>query len=447
MSEPVDLPDPRVAWWLEARFGMFIHWGLYSVRGLDCWKMHDMGTPVDAYARAQLPEFKAEHFDAPALVETARRGGCRYVIMGTRHHEGYCLWNTRTSAFSSVSMGPGRDFIAEFTDAARAAGLRVGLYYSLLDWRYRAYWLGPRNDPEGWKKLVDVVHAQVEELMTNYGQVDVLWYDGAWGADSESPHTIAPRSRWGWGFHPSDADLAEAWEAEKLNAMVRRLQPEILLNNRTGLPGDFGTPEQVIRPEDRPWELCDSMGDLWGASPQDRNRKSTLEILIRLITCVSKDGNMLLNVGPRPDGRLQEWEADILARIGTWLSRHGEAIYGCGAEWQNPFCRGLAPWRTTRRGDTLYLHLLRYPGTSFGIASFQHDYWLESAELLTTAQPLSIAHEPSRDIIRGLPETPPDDLMTVVRVKIRPKTDEEHRSSRSIGVEDPDALCVDGLSV
>lgn len=421
--------EERIQWWQQARFGMFIHWGLYTIDGLDCWKMHDMGIPTEEYIRNYEPRFNPKKFDASALVNVAKTAGCKYVVMGTRHHEGYCLWNTKTTKFSSVSMTSKRDFIAEYVNAVREAGLKVGFYYSLLDWRYKAYWDGPRKNPTGWTKLVEYVHAQVRELMTLYGKIDILWYDGAWAA-RYSP---------GWGFIPTNADLAEAWCSEELNAMVRQHQPHILFNDRSYLPEDFGTPEQTITPEDRPWELCDTMGHLWGAASQDLNRKTPREILTRLITCVSQSGNMLLNIGPNADGSVQDWQAQIMARIGDWMNKYGEAIYGCVGEWQFPFNHGLAPWKTTRKGDMLYLHLLHYPGTTCSIGNL-HDYCLESAQLLDTGRPLDITHEPTRDIITGLPAEAPDDIATVLKVKIRNKTEAEQRERTLIALDNPESI-------
>lgn len=418
----------RLAWWQDARFGMFVHWGLYTIDGLDCWKMHDMGTPVEEYRARYEGRFKPWRFDAKRLVATAVKAGCKYVVMGSRHHEGYCLWNTKTTPFSSVNLTPKRDFIGEYVEAAREAGLRIGFYYSFLDWRFQAYWDGPRQNPTGWKKLVRYTHDQVRELLTQYGRIDILWYDGAW------PAGFRP----GWGYTPKPEELAVAWRSKELNAMARRLQKGILINNRSYLPEDFGTPEQTLAPEHRPWELCDTMGHLWGGAPQDLNRKTPREILTRLITCVSLNGNMLLNIGPNADGSVQGWQDAIMGRVGRWMGRHGEAIYGCTGEWQPPFNNGLAPWRTTRKGDTLYLHLLHYPGERFGIANL-HDYWLESAQILATGQKLELTHEPTRDIVRGLPRRAPDDIATVLKVAIREKTPAEKKERKTIGVADPDA--------
>ena len=170
------------------------------------------------------------------------------------------------------------------------------------------------------------------------------------------------------------------------------------------------------------------MGDLWGVAPRDLNRKTPRELITRLITSVALDGNMLLNIGPNADGSVQSWQADIMARIGDWMKVHGEAIYGCVGERQAPFSNNLAPWRTTKKGETLYLHLLRYPGPSFGVANI-HDYWLESARILDTAQRLRIVHEPARDLIVGLPAVPPDDIATVIEIKVREKTEVERKEA------------------
>ncbi len=418
----------RIRWWQDARFGMFIHWGLYSVADLDCWIMHDVGYPIGEYTESLEPRFTADGFDARKLAALAKESGCRYVVMGTRHHEGYCLWNTKTTGFSSSVMTPKRDLIGEYVEAVRSAGLKVGFYYSMLDWRYQAYWLGPRNDPTGWNELVDYVHEQIKELVTEYGRLDILWYDGAW------PVGTAP----GWGFEPTREEVAAAWRSKEINDLVRAKQPGILINNRSFLPEDFGTPEQTITPEDRPWELCDTMADLWGVSSVDHNRKSVLEMLTRLITCVSHGGNMLLNIGPNADGSIQTWQKENMERIGIWLESHGEAIYGCTGEWRRPFNGGLAPWRSTRKGDDVYLHLLRYPGESFGIATI-HDLWLETAHLMDTGQTLEIVREPTRDIIQGLPSTSPDDLVAVVKLKTRKATEQEIAQRQVIGLRHPNA--------
>ena len=415
----------RMKWWGDARFGMFIHWGLYSVGGLDCWKMYDMGIPLPEYIARFERRFKPAKFDATAFARVAKNAGCKYVVMGTRHHEGYCLWNTNTTRYSSVSMTPKRDFIAEYIKAIRAAGLKVGIYYSMLDWRYKAYFDGPRKNPAGWRKLVALVHEQVRELMTRYGKIDILWYDGAWP------------SPW-WGYTPSIDEVTEAWQSRKLNAMARKLQPHILINDRSTCPsagGDFGTPEQTMVPQQRPWELCDNMGYLWGYAPQDRRRKTPCELVTQLIACVANGGNMLLNIGPKPDGSVQKWQARVMEKIGEWMKVHGEAIYGCGR--QSDLSYALAPWIATGKGNAAYIHLLNYPGEAFAIANI-HDHHFTSARLLDTGERLKIIREPTRDIIKGLPKKAPDPIAPVVKITMRPKTPAEKRRRAWIALDDPE---------
>ena len=433
MSKKSNPTTQTIAKWQKARFGIFIHWGVYSATDLDCWKVYNMGMPIKDYIEKYEPKFTGNNFDAKAIVSFAKQAGCKYIVMGTRHHEGYCLWNTKTTNFSSVHMTPKRDFIAEFVKAARSAGLMVGFYYSLLDWRHKAYWDGPRKDPANWSKFVTYVHAQAKELMTDYGKIDVLWYDGGWESISQTPLTT------GWGFDPTDAQYAHAWKSKKLNAMARKFQPGIIINNRSYLPEDFGTPEKVITPEDRPWELCDTIGHYWGCSTRDLDRKSPKTLISRLIYCVANNGNMLLNVGPKPNGNIMGWQKQRMLAIGQWLDKHGEAIYGCTGEWAMPFNEGLAPWQTTRKGNTLYMHLLRYPGQSFGIANL-HDYHLISAELMDTGDKLKITHNSTNDIISSLPLKSPDPIASVVRIKFRKKTKDQLKQRKYIGIDNPDNL-------
>lgn len=406
----------RMKWWIDARFGMFIHWGLYSAGGMDCWMMHDMGIPSNEYVRRLSPRFTAKCYDPDQWMQTAKSAGCKYVIMTSRHHDGYCLWDTDTDPLNSARLTPRRDLIGEFVKAARKAKLRVGLYYSLLDWRYPAYFAGPRNDRKGWQALVEQAHAQVRELMTRYGRIDILWYDGVW-------QDVAGR----WGFVPTDKQLADAWRSRELNRMVRRLQPNIIINDRSAVPEDYGTPEQAVdwieqslrgKPM-RPWELCDTMGDLWAYAPTDRNKKTARELVFRLLNCISRDGNYLLNIGPKPDGGIAPWQVRMMRQVGQWVHAHRETIYGCGGEWRRPFTTGLAPWRPTRKGNNIYLHMMRYPGTRPCSISRMHDYRLKSARLLDTNTPLKIVRDETCDHIVGLPARSPDPIAPVIKLTIQ----------------------------
>ncbi len=411
--------------WQQARFGMFVHWGLFSAGDLGTWMMSDMAVPVDEYARKYVPGFTGENFDAEEIVELAKNAGCKYVVMVTRHHEGYCLWDTETTDFSSVKQIPGRDFIGEYVKAARKAGLKVGLYYSLCDWRYKGYWQGPRQNPKGWEKQVKLVHNQVREIMSNYGKIDILWYDGGWEAYPGA-----------WGIKLTDEKVANYWQSEKLNAMVRKLQPGILINNRSFLPEDFGTPEKMIRPQARPWELCDTIGFYWGASSKDLDRKTSRTLIGQLLYSVSRGGNMLLNIGPKPDGSLLPWQKKTMEEIGTWLKKHGEGVYGCEGVWEMPFARILTPWQATQKGNSMYLHLLRYPGKSFAISN-QHDLKIVSAELVDTGDKLHVETTATRDIISGLPAKSPDKIASLVKLKVRKKTARQIAQRQYIGIDNP----------
>jgi alpha-L-fucosidase len=233
--------DNRMKWWHEARFGMFIHFGLYSVLGRHEWAMELEGIPVTEY-QLLAKQFNPKPHAARAWAKLARTAGMKYMVMTTKHHEGFCLFDTKTTNYSAPQQTAGRDLVAEFIAAARAEGLGVGFYYSLMDWHHPDGALCKTNEAAR-RRFVDYIHEQVRELCTNYGKVDILWYDVNW------PLT------------------AVEWEAQKLNNIVRGLQPDILINNRSGIPEDFQTPEQHVQASDSPWEACMTMNDSWGYQP------------------------------------------------------------------------------------------------------------------------------------------------------------------------------------
>ena len=307
----------RMQWWQEARYGMFVHWGAYSVPARGEWVMYREHIPHSEYADFSR-QFDAKKFDPDSWVKLAKEAGMRYVVLTTRHHDGFSLFDSGVSTFTAPQTTPGRDLVREFVEACHRGGMRLGFYYSLLDWRYPAYFRGPQADPEGWRGLVDYMHAQVRELCSNYGRIDVLWYDGGW------PYTAAD------------------WCSEDLNAMVRQLQPEIIINDRSLLPEDFDTPEQHVRASEagRPWEACMTLNDNWGFDAADDNWKTPKQVLQYLLRCASGGGNYLLNVGPQPDGTVPAESIRILREIGQWLDRNGGAVYGTGRS-PFPFSGGL----------------------------------------------------------------------------------------------------------
>lgn len=388
--------NDRIKWFVEARFGMFIHWGLYAVLARGEWVMYLERIPRSEYAKL-VERFRPDRFDADEWAEMARLAGMRYMVFTSRHHDGFSLFDSKYSDFTSAKA-VGRDFVAEYAEACRRQGLKVGLYYSLLDWRWPAYWRGAKKDPEGWNKLLEYVHGQVEELMSNYGRIDVLWYDGAW------PYT------------------AEDWRSKELNEKVRKLQPHIIINNRSGLPEDFDTPEQHVpwwKKMDRPWETCMTMNDSWGYHEADRNWKSVRQLIATLVQTVSLGGNLLLNVGPRADGSFPPEAVERLAEIGRWMRENGESIYGAGP---CPFTASVGS--LTAKGSKAYVHVLRWPGREITIAGVGNT--VSSAYFLATGEEVRFRQEGDRVFLENLPAVAPDPYDTVIVLEL---------DSEPVGVE------------
>ena len=399
-----------VQWWQEARFGIFVHWGLYSVHGRDVWTMYNEQTPLDEYRRL-ADEFVPRHYDPEQWAALAHDAGAKYMVLCTRQHDGYSLFDSQVSDFTSVKCAARRDLVAEYAEAVRAAGLGVGFYYSLLDWRMPAYFKGPDKDPAGWSELREYIHAQVRELCTQYGKVDILWYDGAWPYDKH------------------------AWESERLNAMVRELQPGILINDRSAqrpaghmlarvtassspveMPEDFSTPEQTIPSliePGRPWESCMTMNDHWGYNPADQNWKTTAQLIRNLVRCAHGNGNYLLNVGPDPDGLIPPESVTRLRQMGRWLRANGESVYGTEAT----SIRHVGPVQTvpTVKGNILYLHVCHWPGSELTVGSI--DNQVLSVCFVDGNRPIDFKQAGSRVLLTGLPQYAPDEYDTVIALE------------------------------
>jgi alpha-L-fucosidase len=373
-------------WWHQARFGMFIHWGLYSVLGRHEWVMENEGIPVAEYAPL-AKRFKPKPNAAQAWARLARQAGQKYMVMTTKHHEGFCQWDTKLTDYCAAKQGPGRDLVREYVEAARAEGLRVGFYYSLMDWHHPD---GARcaTDEAARQRFVDYTHGLIRELMTNYGKIDVLWYDVRW---------------------PLNADQ---WQAEKMNKMVFELQPDIIVNNRNGLPGDFATPEQRIEAaKSGAWETCMTLNDSWGYQHADDNWKSSRQSIRNLISCMRDEGNYLLNIGPRADGSIPEESVRILTDVGQWLTRNGESIYPtetCQVRRSN-----YASF--TRKGNTLYMHVHYWPGEIVAFSGLQTS--VKSARLLASGKKVDFEQDRYRVRFTGLPAEPPDHPLTTIAME------------------------------
>jgi alpha-L-fucosidase len=415
-------PDPeaatreqRMRWWHEAKFGMFIHWGLYSVIGQHEWAMEVEGVPIPQYEKL-AKHFQPKPNAAREWARLAKRSGQKYMVMTSKHHEGFCLFDTKLTNYCAPKQGPGRDLAAEFVEAARAEGLRVGFYYSLMDWHHPD---GARcaTDEAARKRFVEYTHGLIRELMTNYGKIDVLWYDVDW--------PLTP----------------EQWESERMNKMVFELQPDIVLNNRNGLPGDFSTPEQHIQASEagRAWETCMTLNDSWGYQRADDSWKSPKTVARNLATCARGGGNYLLNIGPKPDGSVPQESVRILETVGQWLGRNGQSIYGTerGKLSSGNFTE------YTRRGNTLYVHVYYWPGqtpaaewTSFfkpqsvvAVGGLQAK--VQSARLLKTGAPVKFEQDAITTRFTGLPDRAPDDPMTVIEVACDSEPVIDHNAIRS----------------
>lgn len=360
-----DAYERRTAWFTRARFGLFLHWGLYAIPARGEWVRSVERIPNEDYDPL-MAQFDPGHCDMREWMAAAKGAGMQYAVLTAKHHDGFCLFDSAYTSFKSTNSPAGRDFVREFLDAAREAGLRAGLYFSLIDWRHPDFpHYGDRNHPmrddpacsnEGrdFGRYLDYMHAQVRELCSNYGKLDLLWFDFSY-----------------------DELRGEAWRGTELMEMVRSLQPDVVVNNRlevsgegfgslaacapTPFHGDFVSPEQIVPPDGlrdargRPlvWESCVTMNNHWGYCAQDHFYKPAPMLLKKLVECVSKGGNLLLNVGPDAQGRFPDRALATLAEMGRWMDKNSRSIYGCGPA-------GLPKpdfGRYTRRGDRLYAHV------------------------------------------------------------------------------------------
>ena len=403
MTDRIPSLAERMRWWREARFGMFIHYGLYSILGRHEWVMNRERIPVAEY-ETLAGRFRAEECDPRQWARLAREAGQRYMILTTKHHEGFCLWDTRLTDYKATNSPARRDLVAEFVEAARAEGLRPGLYYSLMDWHHPD---GARcfGDEAARGRFVEYVHGQVRELMTGYGPVDIFFYDVPW--------PLKP----------------DGWESTRMNHMVRSLQPRIIINNRSGwgaggslMPEDYDTPENHVKASApyRDWESCDTPNHTWGYNRADHDWKTVPQLVMMLVSCASQGGNLILNIGPMGDGSVQPEAAERLKAIGDWLRRNGDgaSVYGterATCEWMN-FAFGQSP--ATVRGRTMYWHVPRWYGPDLWIGGMETP--VRRASILSTGQEVAFEQtfEPTvRLHLKGMPAEAPDPVATVIALE------------------------------
>jgi alpha-L-fucosidase len=377
----------RMAWWHAAKFGMFIHFGLYSQHARHEWAMEDEAIPLVEYQKF-AGEFQPKIGSARAWAKLAKAAGMKYMVMTTKHHEGFCNFDTKLTDYCATKQGPKRDLVREYVEAARAEGLRVGFYYSLMDWHHPD---GARcaTDEAARKRFVAYTHGLIRELMTNYGKVDVLWYDVSWPLD------------------------AAGWESERMNKMVFELQPDIIVNNRNKLPGDFSTPEQKIVAETggRAWESCMTLNASWGFQRADDDWKSSRTIVRNLITCARDGGNYLLNIGPEGDGSIPPESVRVLTEVGRWMDTNGDTIYK--SDLCQPRRSNYASF--TRTGNTLFMHVHFWPGEDVSISGLTAK--VKSAHLVKTKQAVKFTQDAYRVHLVGLPAHAPDSPVTTIALE------------------------------
>ncbi|MCQ2433176.1 MAG: alpha-L-fucosidase [Clostridia bacterium] len=360
--------NEKMSWFRDAKFGIFMHWGIYAVNGIDeSWSFYKGDISFDDYM-AQAKGFTAEHYDPKRWAELFKKIGAKYTVLTTKHHDGFALWDTAVSDWNAKDSSPaGRDLIGPYCDAMREAGMKVGLYFSHLDWHHPDYpsihphsdewwadkiWTAPpAGEPDDlvrWEKFMTFYRAQLGELMSRFGKIDLLWFDGDWERTSEQ------------------------WRFEETKEYLRSFNPAVIMNNRMHGEGDYKTPEQampITRPEGD-FEYCVTLNNSWGYQPKDNNFKSARSIVYMLAECVGMGGNFLLDVGPKPDGTIDERSEALLLEVGDWVTKHGEAIYCTRAGLGHDLFSGASTLSKDKK--TLYLFYYDIPGGPIplrGIAS------------------------------------------------------------------------------
>lgn len=385
-------------WFQDARFGMFIHWGLYAVHGKGEWHSSIAKLSPEHYSQ-YFDTFNPVGYDPKKWARIAKNAGMKYAVLTTKHHEGFCLFDSAYTDYKATNTLAKRDLVQEYVEAFRAEGLKVGLYYSLVDWHHPDYpaYKDPFHPQRGdssrkeenchFDTYLDYMHNQVRELCTNYGKIDLLWFDFSY-----------------------DEYSGAGWRAKELVEMVRSLQPDIILNSRleasggslgsllTNAPspwsGDFANPEQIIPPmplknsDGTPicWEACQTMNNSFGYTDADRCFKSAKTCLHQLVNCVSKNGNYLLNVGPDAKGNIPKQSQAILAEMGDWMQQNGDSIYECSGSNMNIECFGC---RVTAKSNKLYLHVMEQPVGPLPLSGIHHSQ-IKSARFLATGAEVEV---------------------------------------------------------
>ncbi|MCC6366916.1 MAG: alpha-L-fucosidase, partial [Bryobacterales bacterium] len=418
----------RTAWYRAAKFGMFIHWGPYSLASVEAsWPIMRPNTGKPNYISEadyrKLPaRFNPVKFDPHAFVRLARAAGQRYMVFTTKHHDGFCMFDSHYTNYKITKTPYGKDIVQQLAGACREEGMPLGFYYSPPDMNHPAFrdtskpagenWNGQPERPE-WPLYLDYMSLQLSELLTRYGPVALIWFDGLGNQGK--------------------------YDGQRFLKLIHELQPATLVNNRIGVPADYETPEQFIpkaiptrhvrisgtdpssaaalaagvpKPEDfRLWETCMTINNTWAYNKNDLHFKSSTELIRNLVEVASRGGNFLLNVGPEPDGSIQPEFEERLRAIGKWLDRNGEAIYDTT---YGPL-QGVPSCRTTARGPDVFLHILDWPGTTLEVPAKGLPK-LRSASLLDSGAPIEF-RQSDQNLTLQLPAAAPDKAVTVIALR------------------------------
>ena len=402
--------DSRMKWWREARFGMFIHFGLYSVLGTNEWCMSFEGWPIEEYEKL-ADRFHPKPGAPREWAKLAKAAGMKYMVMTTRHHEGFSLWDSKANPYNSVNLGPKRDIVREFVDACREYDLKIGFYSSLMDWHH-PYGGAAAYDSAARKRFTDYIQALNEELLTQYGKIDILWYDVPWPMESQ-----------------------EGWNSLERNQRLRAIQPDIIINDRSILPEDFTTPEENLGSGiQSDWESCMTFNSLsWGyvdseqAAPYSYNAQRIIRMLNH---CCRNGGNLLLNIGPAPDGSIPPEAVEPLETVGKWLAANGECAYGkMGKMTSWAGMSGICSLSVKDNKFFVWNHIWPKNGTLIlgGVMPK-----IKSIKLLATGESYSFDQEKFRVIVYGLPLVSPDEIAGIAVLEIEFVNEAGHEAFRTV---------------
>jgi alpha-L-fucosidase len=407
IGEPDSVKDVRMNWFAHAKLGIFIHWGIYAVKGVsESWSFYNNHLSYDEYM-AQEKGFTADKFDPKQWVDLIEESGARYTVITTKHHDGMALWNTKQSDRNVVKRTPAkRDLIDQFAKEVRKRdNLHLGFYFSLLDWSHPDYPHITRtqdrysDDPVRWEKFRKFNFAQLTELNKTW-HPDLYWFDGDW------------------------EQTAEAWDSKGIVNLLHADNPNVIVNSRIQGYGDYGTPEigvPVIRPQDKYWELCQTMNDSWGYQPLDTNYKSPYILLRTFVDCISNGGNLLLDIGPKADGTIPEEQIAILKEFGRWTKKHAEAIYDTRAGMPAEHFQGYTTYN--QAGDIVYLYVPYRPKGVIEVKGILND--IKKIRVVGDGTELSytIYNKPSWSQLAGnlyidVPDSVLDPQITVIAVEL-----------------------------